>query len=131
LPHGEQDVARAAEALAHARLPAFTRSAATSDIHLEHKLKKSRAEVIEMTRRAVAQARNYADDVEFSAEDATRSDIDYLCEVLDTAVEAGASVLNMPDTVGYTTPTEMNTLVEQVNERVRARQRRGNQCSLP
>ena len=71
-----------------------------------------------MTRRAVTQARNYADDVEFSAEDATRSDIDYLCEVLDTAVEAGASVLNVPDTVGYTTPSEFKHLVEQVIERV-------------
>ena len=114
----EQDVARAAEALAHAASPRIHTFCATSDIHLEHKLKKSRAEVIEMTRRAVAQARNYAEDVEFSAEDATRSDIDYLCEVLDTAVEAGASVLNVPDTVGYTTPTEMQYLVEQVNERV-------------
>jgi 2-isopropylmalate synthase len=114
----EQDVARAAEALAHAASPRIHTFCATSDIHLEHKLKKSRAEVIEMTRRAVAQARNYADDVEFSAEDATRSDIDYLCEVLDTAVEAGASVLNVPDTVGYTTPTEMKYLVEQVNARV-------------
>src|SRR5687768_1458693 len=71
-----------------------------------------------MTRRAVAQARNYADDVEFSAEDATRSDVDYLCEVLETAVEAGASVLNVPDTVGYTTPTEFKHLVEQVQTRV-------------
>ena len=114
----EQDVTRAAEALAHAASPRIHTFCATSDIHLEHKLKKSRAEVIEMTRRAVVQARNYADDVEFSAEDATRSDIDYLCEVLDTAVEAGASVLNIPDTVGYTTPTEMKHLVEQVIERV-------------
>ena len=114
----ENDVARAAEALAHAASPRIHTFCATSDIHLEHKLKKSRAEVIEMTRRAVAQARNYADDVEFSAEDATRSDIDYLCEVLDTAVEAGASVLNIPDTVGYTTPSEMKHLVEQVNKRV-------------
>ena len=114
----EQDVARAAEALAQAASPRIHTFCATSDIHLEHKLKKSRAEVIEMTRRAVTQARNYADDVEFSAEDATRSDIDYLCEVLDTAVEAGASVLNIPDTVGYTTPSEMKYLVEQVNERV-------------
>jgi len=114
----ENDVARAAEALAHAASPRIHTFCATSDIHLEHKLKKSRAEVIEMTRRAVAQAHNYADDVEFSAEDATRSDIDYLCEVLDTAVEAGASVLNIPDTVGYTTPSEMKHLVEQVNKRV-------------
>jgi len=114
----EQDVARAAEALTQAASPRIHTFCATSDIHLEHKLKKSRAEVIEMTRRAVTQARNYADDVEFSAEDATRSDIDYLCEVLDTAVEAGASVLNIPDTVGYTTPSEMKHLVQQVNERV-------------
>ena len=114
----EQDVTRAAQALAHAASPRIHTFCATSDIHLEHKLKKSRAQVIEMTRRAVAQARNYAADVEFSAEDATRSDIDYLCEVLDTAVEAGASVLNVPDTVGYTTPGEYKYLVEQVIERV-------------
>jgi 2-isopropylmalate synthase len=114
----EQDVARAAEALAHAASPRIHTFCATSDIHLAHKLKKTRAEVIEMTRRAVRQARDYAGDVEFSAEDATRSDIDYLCEVLDAAVEAGASVLNVPDTVGYTTPAEYKYLVEQVIERV-------------
>jgi 2-isopropylmalate synthase len=114
----EQDVRRAAEALAGAAHPRIHTFCATSDIHLEHKLKKTRAEVIEMTRAAIAQARNYADDVEFSAEDATRSDIDFLCEVLDVAVDAGASVLNVPDTVGYTTPPEMAHLVRQVRERV-------------
>jgi 2-isopropylmalate synthase len=114
----EQDVARAAEALSRAAHPRIHTFCATSDIHLEHKLKKSRAEVIEMTRAAVAQARSYAEDVEFSAEDATRSDIDYLCEVLDAAVDAGASVLNVPDTVGYTTPPEMAHLVQVVRERV-------------
>src|SRR5689334_2313744 len=71
-----------------------------------------------MTRAAVKQARNYAEDVEFSAEGATRSDISFLCEVLDVAVDAGASVLNVPDTVGYTTPPEMARLVQQVRERV-------------
>ena len=114
----ELDVARAADALKYAAHPRIHTFCATSDIHLEHKLKKTRAEVIEMTRAAVSQARNYADDVEFSAEDATRSDIDYLCEVLDAAVEAGASVLNVPDTVGYTTPMEYTHLVQQVRERV-------------
>jgi 2-isopropylmalate synthase len=114
----EQDVARAAEALKYAARPRIHTFCATSDIHLEHKLKKTRAEVIAMTRAAVRQARNYADDVEFSAEDATRSDIDYLCEVLEAAVDAGASVLNVPDTVGYTTPMEYMRLVERVNERV-------------
>jgi 2-isopropylmalate synthase len=114
----EQDVARAAEALTRAAHPRIHTFVATSDIHLEHKLKRSRAEVIEMTHNAITQARSYAEDVEFSAEDATRSDIDYLCEVLEVAVEAGASVLNVPDTVGYTTPPEMAHLVQQVRERV-------------
>jgi 2-isopropylmalate synthase len=114
----EQDVARAASALKYAARPRIHTFCATSDIHLEHKLKKTRAEVIEMTRAAVRLARSYADDVEFSAEDATRSDIDYLCEVLDAAVDAGASVLNVPDTVGYTTPSEYTRLVQQVRERV-------------
>jgi 2-isopropylmalate synthase len=114
----EQDVTRAAEALKYAAHPRIHTFVATSDIHLEHKLKKSRAEVIEMTRAAIAQARNYAEDIEFSAEDATRSDVDYLCEVLDVAVDAGASVLNVPDTVGYTTPVEFTHLVQQVRERV-------------
>jgi len=113
-----QDVARAAEALKDAAHPRIHTFCATSDIHLEHKLKKSRSEVIDMTRAAVRQARNYAEDVEFSAEDATRSDIDYLCEVLEAAVDAGASVLNVPDTVGYTTPVEYTHLVQQVRERV-------------
>src|SRR5688500_16477578 len=114
----EQDINRAAEALAGAAHPRIHTFCATSDIHLEHKLKKTRAEVIEMTRAAVSQARSYAEDVEFSAEDATRSDIDFLCEVLEVAVDAGASVLNVPDTVGYTTPPEMARLVQQVRERV-------------
>src|SRR5215470_11806957 len=114
----ELDVARAAEALRYAVHPRIHTFCATSDIHLEHKLKKTRAEVIEMTRAAVKQAHNYAEDVEFSAEDATRSDINYLCEVLDAAVDAGASVLNVPDTVGYTTPNEYTRLVQQVSERV-------------
>ena len=114
----EQDVARAAEALKYAAHPRIHTFVATSDIHLEHKLKKTRAEVIEMTRAAIRQARSYVEDVEFSAEDATRSDVDYLCEVLDVAVDAGASVLNVPDTVGYTTPVEFTHLVQQVRERV-------------
>ena len=114
----EQDVARAAEALKYAARPRIHTFCATSDIHLEHKLKKTRAEVIEMTRAAVRQARSYAEEVEFSAEDATRSDINYLCEVLDAAVDAGASVLNVPDTVGYTTPREYTRLVQQVREQV-------------
>jgi len=114
----DQDVARAAEALSGAAHPRIHTFVATSDIHLEHKLKKTRSEVIEMTRAAVQQARTYVDEVEFSAEDATRSDIDYLCDVLDVAVDAGASILNIPDTVGYTTPGEFISLISTVKERV-------------
>src|SRR5262249_22837244 len=106
----DQDVHRAAHALKYAAHPRIHTFCATSDIHLQHKLKKTRAEVIEMTRAAVRRARNYADDVQFSAEDATRSDIDYLCEVLDAAVEAGASVLNVPDTGCYTRPLGYSAL---------------------
>ena len=114
----EQDVGRAAEALKYAAHPRIHTFCATSDIHLEHKLKKTRAEVVEMTRGAIRLARNYADEVEFSAEDATHSDVDCLCEVLNVAVEAGASVLNVPDTVGYTTPVEFSHLIQQVRERI-------------
>ena len=114
----EMDVRRAAEALHGAARPRIHTVVATSDIHLEYKLKKTRAEVIEMTRQAVRLARNFTDEVEFSAEDATRSDVDYLCEVFATAVAEGATILNIPDTVGYTLPTEFSQLVRTVRERV-------------
>src|SRR2546423_128222 len=114
----EPDVRAAAEALKQAARPRIHTFCATSDIHLEYKLKKTRAEVIEMTRRAVRMARDLAEEVEFSAEDATRSDIDYLCEVFDAAVEEGATILNVPDTVGYTLPNEFSRLVRAVRKRV-------------
>src|SRR5438477_12707877 len=114
----EPDVRRAAEALRNAARPRIHTFCATSDIHLEYKLKKTRAEVIEMTRRAVRMARDLAEEVEFSAEDATRSDVEYLCEVFDAAVEEGATILNVPDTVGYTLPNEFSRLVRAVRKRV-------------
>jgi len=114
----ETDVARAAEALRSAAHPRIHTFVATSDIHLEYKLKKTRSEVLQMTREAVRLARSYADEVEFSAEDATRSDVDYLCEVFAVAVEEGATILNVPDTVGYTLPNEFTQLVSTVRERV-------------
>jgi 2-isopropylmalate synthase len=114
----DQDVARAAEALAGAAHPRIHTFVATSDIHLEHKLRKTRSEVLEMTRASVRMARDFAEEVEFSAEDATRSDVDYLCEVLAVAVDEGASIINVPDTVGYTLPAEFSRLVSTVRERV-------------
>ena len=114
----EQDVAKAAAALQAAAHPRIHTFVATSDLHLEYKLKKTRAEVLQMTRMAVALARDYAEDVEFSAEDATRSDVDFLCEVLATAIDAGAAVINVPDTVGYTMPAEFARLVKTIRDRV-------------
>lgn len=84
---------------------------ATSDIHMEYKLRKTRPEVIEMARSTVAYARNLCNDVEFTPEDATRSDRDFMVQVLETAVEAGATTLNIPDTVGYATPEEYGSLI--------------------
>jgi 2-isopropylmalate synthase len=114
----EVDVRLAAEALRGAARPRIHTFVATSDIHLEFKLKKTRTEVIEMTRRAVRLARTFVDEIEFSAEDATRSDLDYLCEVFATAVAEGATILNVPDTVGYTLPSEFAHLIRTVRERV-------------
>src|SRR5690349_19945697 len=110
----DMDVDRAAEALKRARKSRIHTFVATSDIHLEFKLKKSRQEVLAMTRNAVSRARNYAEEVEFSAEDATRSDVEFLCEVLAAAVDEGASILNIPDTVGYTLPAEFSHLIKTV-----------------
>ena len=114
----EQDVLKAAAALELAAHPRIHTFVATSDLHLEYKLKKSRSEVIEMTLQAVAVAREYAEEVEFSAEDATRSDVDYLCEVFAAAIDAGATIINVPDTVGYTMPVEFSQLVRRVREQV-------------
>ncbi|HMH42084.1 MAG TPA: 2-isopropylmalate synthase [Pyrinomonadaceae bacterium] len=114
----EPDVVRAAEALRGAAHPRIHTFVATSDIHLEYKLRKTRAEVLRMTRDAVRLARDFAEEVEFSAEDATRSDPDFLCEVFTAAVNEGATILNVPDTVGYTLPSEFAELVRHVRERV-------------
>jgi 2-isopropylmalate synthase len=114
----EEDVLRAADALKQAKHPRIHTFVATSDIHLEYKLKKTRAEVLTMTRNAIRLARTFVDEVEFSAEDATRSDVGFLCEIFALAVDEGATILNIPDTVGYTLPTEFHALVKQVKDEV-------------
>ncbi|MGH9475194.1 MAG: 2-isopropylmalate synthase [Terriglobales bacterium] len=105
------DVRRAAHALAAAARPRLHLFLATSDIHLEQKLRKTRAQALEDTRSMVALARTYTADVEFSAEDATRSDRAFLASVCATAIAAGASTLNIPDTVGYTVPGDYAALI--------------------
>ena len=100
------DVERAAEALEKAPRPRIHTFIATSDIHLKFKLKKSRQQVLEEAVSAVELARQFADDVEFSAEDACRTDMDYLVEVSRATFHAGAQTINLPDTVGYAVPDE-------------------------
>lgn len=112
------DIDQAWKGVRDARRPRIHIVLATSDIHLEYKLRKTRPEVLEMARKSVAYARSLCDDVEFSPEDATRSDREFLAEVLDTVIEAGATTLNITDTVGYATPEEYGGLVRFLRQRV-------------
>lgn len=113
-----KDIERAAAAVKQARRPLVHTFIATSPIHMEYKLKKKPDEVLQMTVEAVKYAREFVDDVEFSAEDATRSDWKFLAEVFSAAVEAGATRINVPDTVGYTTPGEFRRLIAYLREHV-------------
>lgn len=108
------DIERAAAALEAAKRPVLHTFIATSDIHLEHKLKMSRQQVLDRAAESVALAKSLTERVEFSAEDATRSDWDYLAEVTKAAIAAGADVINLPDTVGYTTPDEIEAMFRHV-----------------
>ena len=108
------DVERAARALEHAKRPRIHTFIATSDIHLKHKLHKSRQQVLDQAVAAVELSRRYADDVEFSAEDATRTDPQYLVEISRATVAAGARTVNLPDTVGYSVPEEFGAFIRCV-----------------
>src|SRR5499427_9433962 len=108
------DVERAAASLRHAPRPRIHTFIATSDIHLKFKLKKSRQQVLEEAVSAVELARSYVDDVEFSAEDATRTEIRYLEEVSKAVVAAGARTVNLPDTTGYSIPGEHAQMIGHI-----------------
>jgi 2-isopropylmalate synthase len=105
------DIEKAAESLTNARRPRIHTFIATSDIHLKYKLKKSRQQVLDEAVAAVTLARQYCDDVEFSAEDATRTDWDYLEQISRAVVAAGARTVNLPDTVGFSVPEEYGELI--------------------
>jgi 2-isopropylmalate synthase len=113
------DIDVAAQALKGAARPRIHTFLATSDIHLAFKLKMSRQDALRTARECVAYARTLCDDIEFSPEDATRSDPAFLCEVLQAAVDSGATTLNIPDTVGYTMPVEYGRLIRRIRETVR------------
>jgi len=110
----EHDIERAAMAVKGAEAPRIHTFIATSDIHLEYKLRMTREQVIERVDHMVKFAKGFTSDVEFSAEDATRSDWAYLSQVIATAIAAGATTVNIPDTVGYTTPGEYAALMEHL-----------------
>jgi 2-isopropylmalate synthase len=112
------DIERAAHAVCGAESPRIHTFIATSDIHLQHKLRMSREEVLARVDEMVRFAKGFTSDVEFSAEDATRTDHDFLVEVFGRAVAAGATTLNVPDTVGYTTPREYADLIAFLRQRV-------------
>ncbi len=113
------DIERAWEALRYAARPRIHVFLATSDIHLKYKLRITRDECVQQAREAIRFAQSLCDDVEFSPEDATRTDTDFLCRVLDAVVEAGATTLNIPDTVGYSVPAEFGDLITTIRKRVR------------
>ncbi|HTR65403.1 MAG TPA: 2-isopropylmalate synthase [Terriglobales bacterium] len=115
----QQDIERAAHALKAAARPRIHVFLATSDIHLQYKLRISREKCLEQAAEAVRLAKSFCDDIEFSPEDATRTDIDFLCQVLDAVIQAGATTLNIPDTVGYSAPADFGALIQTIRQRVR------------
>lgn len=113
-----KDIDCAWEAVKHAVDPRIHLFIATSPLHMQYKLKMTPEQVLEQTAAMTAYAKKYVSNVEFSAEDATRSDVDFLCAVVEAAIRSGATVVNIPDTVGYTTPAEMQHLIATLIERV-------------
>ena len=114
----ERDIERAGEALKNAKSGRIHTFIATSPIHMEKKLRMTPDQVIQQAVKAVKWARRYTDNVEFSPEDAGRSDLDFLCRVLEAVIDAGAKTLNIPDTVGYNMPEQFGTLIRNLRERI-------------
>ena len=112
------DIDTAWDAVKSAAAPRIHLFLATSPVHMQYKLKMTPEQVLETTFAMTAHAKKYCSDVEFSAEDATRSDWDFLVKIVDAAIRAGATTVNIPDTVGYTTPSEMRDLITYLREKV-------------
>jgi 2-isopropylmalate synthase len=111
-------IAKRVEAVSHAQRGRIHTFVSTSPIHLAHQMRKSEAEVLEIITATVARARNLVEDVEWSAMDATRTSLDYLCRCVEAAIKSGATTINLPDTVGYATPEEYAGMFQAVRERV-------------
>lgn len=114
----EKDIDRCWEAVQHSKNPRIHTFIATSQIHIEKKFKKSPKEILDYAVKAVKHARQYTENVEFSTEDAARTDRDYICEVVEATIAAGARTINIPDTVGYSNPWEFGSLIEYIFQKV-------------
>jgi 2-isopropylmalate synthase len=114
----EKDIRRCGEAVKVAARPRIHTFIATSPIHMEKKLRMEPSQVIDQAVRAIKWAREYTDNVEFSPEDAGRSDLDFLCRILEQVIKAGAKTINVPDTVGYTLPDQFGRLIKNLRERI-------------
>jgi len=114
----DRDIDRAWDAIRHAQKPRIHVFLATSAIHREHKLRMTRAQIVERAVASVRRARALCGDIEFSPEDAARTELDFLCEVVEAAIDAGATTVNIPDTVGYTVPTAYAKVIRTLKERV-------------
>jgi len=110
----KEDIDRAWQAVKYSNKPRIHTFCATSDIHIKEKLRKTKEEVIQMTVEAVKHAKSLCNDVEFSPEDAARTDLNYMCDVVKAAIEAGATTINIPDTVGYAEPEEFGNRINYV-----------------
>ena len=117
------DIDRCWQALEGAARPRIHTFLATSDIHLKYKFNKTRGEALDISVKAVERARKLCDEVEFSAEDAGRTEINYLCTICDAVIDAGATIVNVPDTVGYQTPAEYGQLIRTLRERLKNSER--------
>ena len=115
---GAKDIDRAADAVKHAKNPRIHTFISTSPVHMKHKLQMEPDEVMEAIAFSVSHARNHVENVEWSPEDATRTDRDFLCATVETAIKAGATTINIPDTVGYTVPQEYFEIITMLRERV-------------
>ncbi len=113
-----EDIDRAWDAVKHSKKPRIHTFIATSQIHMEKKLRKSKEEVIKMVEEGVSHAKSKCDDVEFSPEDAARTDLDYMCDVVRAAIKSGATTINIPDTVGYAEPEEFGYRIKYLFENV-------------
>ena len=110
----EKDIDRAWEALRYAEKPRIHTFIATSDIHMKYKLKKTREQVLAAIDKGIRYAKQFTSDIEFSPEDGSRTDIDFMLKVVETAINAGATVINIPDTVGYATPKEFGEFIRAI-----------------